>query len=287
MDVSIIILTKNAGKRFDTLLHSIFSQKFDPTYEVLVIDSGSIDETLTTARKFPTRITSIKPEEFHHGKTRNLGAVLSTGKILIYITQDALPLHDNWLQNLTGDFSNPDVAMIVGKQYPWQTTKPPEIFFYSHYFPDFMIIVNNLSADYRDNTFISNVNSAIRKDVWQQFKFSEHIILTEDKELAGKIISAGLCIVYKPDAAVYHAHDLGIRTVFWKSVDYGTSLRQGAVKSNKSSWSGIAKFMAYLGAEFKFLFRNGYVKWAPYCVIYESSRYLGTLLGKTGLVQSR
>ena len=126
MDASIIILTKNAGESFGALLRCVFSQKFDGSFEVLVIDSGSVDDTLVVAQTFPTKITRIKPEEFHHGKTRNLGAELASGRILVYITQDALPLSNDWLKKLTDSFSEPNVAMVVGRQIPWQTTKPPK-----------------------------------------------------------------------------------------------------------------------------------------------------------------
>lgn len=286
MDVSIIILTNNAGEKFTSLLRCIFSQKFEGTYEVLIIDSGSIDNTLKVAQDFPTRITRIKPEEFHHGNTRNLGAELATGKILVYITQDALPLNDNLLKRLTEDFQNPDVGMVVGRQIPWQTIKPPEKFFYYYYFPNFHIVIdNNISSYYRDNVFISNVNSAIRKNVWQQFKFSEKIIMTEDKEFAGRILANDLKIVYQPDAAVYHAHDFGIRTIFWRSVDYGISLRQGANNLSRSHRLSISKLLKYYALEIKYLIQSRCIQWVPYCIIYECSRNLGTILGMNRLAK--
>ena len=120
MDASIIILTKNAGKNFFTLLQRLSEQKFDGNYEIIVIDSGSTDGTPEAGQSFPVKMVRINPEEFHHGKTRNLGAELSNGRILVYITQDALPLHDDWLRGLTDDLKEPDVAMVVGRQIPWQ-----------------------------------------------------------------------------------------------------------------------------------------------------------------------
>ena len=237
MDVSIIILTKNAGEGFTTLLQRLFSQKFDGNYEIIVIDSGSTDGTPEIAQGFPVKIVHIKPEEFHHGRTRNLGAEQASGRIMVYITQDALPLHDNWLHKLTNDFENPQVAMVVGRQIPWQTTKPPEKFFYSYYFPEHKIeVVRGASDYYRDNMFISNVNSAIKKDVWQQFKFAEDIVRAEDKEIAKRILHTGRKIVYQPDAVVYHAHDFSLRSIFQRSVDVGIALSQGVSVPRSRNW---------------------------------------------------
>jgi rhamnosyltransferase len=287
MDASIIILTKNAGPSFSRLLEVLFSQKFEGNYEILMIDSGSSDETPQIAKRYPVNITKIKPEEFHHGKTRNLGAELASGEILVYITQDALPLNDYWLQSLLSPFKKSNTAMVVGRQMPWEKTKPPEKFFYSYYFPTHKIVVNIKDSEYyRDNAFISNVSSAIRKSVWQKFKFSEQLILTEDKEFAKKVLTAGWNIVYEPEAIVYHAHDFSIRTIFRRSVEYGISLRQGADGLPRSSGSSVQKALGYFTGELKYLVSGGYLKWLPYSVIYETSRYLGTLCGKTRLINN-
>ena len=201
------------------------------------------------------KITRIKPEEFHHGKTRNLGAELSSGRILVYITQDALPLYDNWLQKLTDELKEPQVAMVVGRQIPWPNTKPPEKFFYSYYFPEHKIEVVSGAPDYyRDNMFISNVNSALRRDVWQQFKFSEKVVLAEDKEFAKRVLLAGWRIVYQPDAVVYHAHDFSLRSIFQRSIDAGMALSQGIGLPRSRNW--VINRLGYFASEAGYIMAN-------------------------------
>ena len=279
MDASVIILTKNAGEGFATLLQRLFSQKFDGDYEIIVIDSGSTDGTPEIAQSFPVKFVRIKPEEFHHGRTRNLGAEQATGKALVYITQDALPLHDNWLHRLTDDLENPQVAMVVGRQIPWPTTKLPEKFFYSYYFPEHRIeVVRGASDYYRDNMFISNVNSAIKRDVWQQFRFSEDVVLAEDKEIAKRILLAGWKIVYQADAIVYHAHDFSLWAIFQRSVDAGIGLSQKVNVPRSRNW--VTNRLGYFAREAKYIVSNeGGWKWLPYSAAYEASKLLGVILG--------
>ncbi len=279
MDASIIILTKNAGKNFFTLLRQLSHQKFDDNYEVIVIDSGSTDGTSEIAQSFPVKMVRINPEEFHHGKTRNLGAGLSSGRILVYITQDALPLHDDWLQELTEDLKEPDVAMVVGRQIPWQDAKPPEKFFYNYYFPEHRIeVVRNASDYYRDNMFISNVNSAIRREVWQSFKFSEDVALGEDKELAKRVLLAGWKIIYRPDAAVYHSHDFHLWSIFRRCIDTGMALSQGINVPRSKNW--VIQRLGYFVREVGYIVTNkGWLKWLPYSVAYETVKVSGTALG--------
>lgn len=279
MDISIVILTKNAGDRFETLLQCLFSQKFNGDYEVIVIDSGSTDNTVAVAQSFPVKMVRIRAEEFHHGKTRNLGAELSNGKILVYITQDALPLHNDWLQKLTEDLKDPRVAMVVGRQIPWNDTKPPEKFFYRYYFPEYKIeVFHGVSDYYRDNLFISNVNSAIKKDIWQNLKFSEDVPRGEDKEFAKHVLLAGWKIVYQPDALLYHAHDVGLRSVYRTSREVGAALSQGAGMPRSRNW--IADRLGYFVREARYIASGeAWWKWLPYSVLYEGSKLLGIGVG--------
>ncbi|MHB8086589.1 MAG: glycosyltransferase, partial [Dehalococcoidia bacterium] len=62
VDASIIILTKNGGDNFTRLLKRIYSQQYSGGYEVMVIDSGSTDGTLESARKCSLKLVQIEPE---------------------------------------------------------------------------------------------------------------------------------------------------------------------------------------------------------------------------------
>ncbi len=280
MDVSIIILTRDAGDNFRPLLERIYSQKFDGMYEVLVIDSGSTDETVGIARTFPARVVSIQPDEFHHGRTRNLGAELSEGNALVYITQDALPLSDDWLQTLVGSLSDRDVAMVCGRQIARTSTKPPERFFYVHYFPEHRLKVTPGAPDYyRDNVFISNVNSAIRRDVWRQFRFSETIDLAEDKEFARRILSAGWSIAYEPGAAVSHSHDLNLHALYRLHTRFGMALTRGAGGLPRSR-NRLARRLEYYAGEMRYVAGNeSRWKWLPYTACYEVCKVCGIAVG--------
>jgi len=112
---SIIILTKNAGNRFDNTLKMIFSQDVE-NYEVIIIDSGSNDNTIEIAKRYPSRIYEISPDEFHHSKTRNLGVELAKGIFIVFLTADAIPLNDNWLSNILDNFNDKKVGAVYGNK---------------------------------------------------------------------------------------------------------------------------------------------------------------------------
>ncbi len=285
-DASIVILTKNGGANFPLLLERIYNQQFDGACEVIVIDSGSTDGTLEVTRKYPVILREITPDEFHHSRTRNLGAGMSQGKFVVYISQDALPLDNSWLQKLIAGFCGPDVAMVVGRQVPWESTKPPEKFFYHYNFPEFKLVVQSDSAGYyHDNVFISDVNSAYRREILLKYQFAENMVMAEDKELAARLIKKGFTIYYEPAAAVCHAHDYGLKELFDKHLDFGLAIRQGASKLPKTDDKPGSGVPGYLWAEYKFLKANHYGKWLLYALGYETARYAGLFMGKTGLMK--
>lgn len=101
IDVSVIIPTKNGTKTLDRVLSAVFKQKTIYRYEVIVVDSGSTDNTLGVLSNYPVRLYEISPEEFSHSRTRNYGATLSrAASYLVFLNQDAIPTDDHWLENL-------------------------------------------------------------------------------------------------------------------------------------------------------------------------------------------
>ena len=99
MDATIVIPVKNGGKLLVKVLDRVFTQKTEYEYEVVCVDSGSTDDSIDIMKKYPCKLFEIKPEEFGHGKTRNYGASKGVGEYILFLTQDAMPTDECWLQN--------------------------------------------------------------------------------------------------------------------------------------------------------------------------------------------
>lgn len=277
-DASIIILTKNAGSDFQDTLEAIYAQKYRGKFEVIIVDSGSTDNTLQIAQNYPAKVHNIKPEEFGHGKTRNLAANLASGGYLAFLTQDAVPATDRWLSNLVRNLKDSKVAGVYGRQIPRRGTRPMESFFLNTRYPLSKVVKSAGQGKIDMNTiFFSNANSAIRKEIWEKYPFDDGLIMSEDQEWARKVLLAGYEIVYDPEAAVYHSHNYSIKTVFRRYFDSGVSLNQFA---GKEYGSFTSEGLAYTKNEMKFLITNGYMKWLPYAVLYDLAKFLGVSLGK-------
>ncbi|MBW1679184.1 MAG: glycosyltransferase family 2 protein, partial [Deltaproteobacteria bacterium] len=116
--VSVVIPTKNGEATIDAVLKTIFQQPVPEDPEIIIVDSGSQDQTLTIAKQYPVSIIRIHPQDFNHGETRNHGIRASKGEFIVLITQDAEPANEHWLSNILKGFADPQVAGVYARQIP-------------------------------------------------------------------------------------------------------------------------------------------------------------------------
>jgi len=87
MRLSVIIPTKNEVAGIGVLVRYLLTNGGD--VEVLVVDHGSIDETLAVARAARARV--IESKKAGRAAQMNLGAELATGEALYFLHADTLP----------------------------------------------------------------------------------------------------------------------------------------------------------------------------------------------------
>ena len=276
IDVSVILLTLNAGEKFRKVLKSVFNQTYK-AYEVIIIDSSSIDDTLEYAKRYPIRIFKIPPWEFGHGKTRNMAANLAKGKYLVYLTQDAIPCNKRWLENLIKNFKDYHVGGVFGKQIPLQNSPLPDTFSYSEDFPDKkeVITVNNF---FNRNVIFSNVNSAIRKKVLKKYPFKKDILICEDIYWASFIIRKGFSIVYEPDATVVHSHIYSLFKIFKLYFDEGVGYSQMDKTYDQSAM--IKNSFHRFFCKINFLIKKKQYYWVIYTILVDFTRFIALNLGR-------
>jgi rhamnosyltransferase len=217
----VTLLTRNAGPLLRRLLQGVRDQETDRVVEVVAVDSGSSDNTLETLREFGADVTSIPPESFNFGRTRDRVFEMSRGDIVVCLSQDAIPAHPHWLENLIAPFEDPYVAASCGRsmpdpergfdQFPWERNG----WFY------FTAEMRTFRERYGRG--FSNANSAIRRSVWDRLRFGEQPI-GEDFLFQTKLHAEGLRIAFPDDAAVLHHHTYTLGTLYKRCRNEGMGL---------------------------------------------------------------
>jgi hypothetical protein len=105
--VSVVIPTFNAGPEFHWLLRKLKAQKGLGRVEVVVVDSGSSDQTVELAKAAGCTLVQIPNSEFTHSHARNLGAEAASGDLLLFTVQDAYPTGDHWLYAMAAALVRP------------------------------------------------------------------------------------------------------------------------------------------------------------------------------------
>ena len=197
--VSIIIRSYNEEKHIGRLLTGIMQQIFEPV-EIILVDSGSTDGTLSIAGEYPVKVLSIRPEEFSFGRSLNIGCRAATGDFLVIVSAHVYPEYTDWLEKLIRPFSDPKVALVYGKQRGNRDTKFAEHQVFANWFPDQPVAK-------QDHPFCNNANTAIRASLWDQRQYDETLTGLEDIDWAKWALAAGYDIAYQEDAGVIHVHD--------------------------------------------------------------------------------
>ena len=277
--ISVIIPTRNAEGHIRRLLDSLKRQSVPS--ETVIIDSSSSDNTVSIAESLGAKTKIIVRGLFGHGRTRNQAVTLTSGDIIVFLTQDALPADEHFLENLIKPLRNPEIAAAYGRQIPKADAKPTEKFSRIFNYPDYPLIKDS-SAFSRlgiKTFFFSNVCSAIRRKEFEELGgFSENLIMNEDMLFAGRLIKSGYKIAYVPEASVIHSHNYSLGQQFRRYFDIGVFLRKNLESLNYADPNNVGA--RFLKEELRYLIKNGYYRWCPYLAGEAISKFIGYNLGR-------
>ena len=90
MKVSVVIPTHNDEATIAETLESVFAQRFDGGFEVIVVNDGSTDGTRAVLEKFGERIRVIDQENAGVAAARNAGIAAAAGEYIALLDADDL-----------------------------------------------------------------------------------------------------------------------------------------------------------------------------------------------------
>lgn len=211
MDVSVIIPTLNAEHEIEDLLAALERQSLRPM-EILVVDSASDDDTVPLVKMHKgIRLLQIERCDFNHGATRDMALRATTGDFVCFLTQDALPASDAYLERLvTPMVGDPSIALVSGRQLPKADARRFEQLVRSFNYPDSPSVrsKSDLNKCGIKTFFASDSCSAYRRTAYLDCGGFEYVNTNEDMLMAARFVASGLKVAYEPGAEVYHSHNL-------------------------------------------------------------------------------
>ena len=206
MDCSIVIRAYNEEKHIGRLLEGIKQQTVKDV-EIILVDSGSTDKTVSIAESFGARVVHIPSAEFTFGRSLNFGVRAVTREFVVIASAHVYPVYPDWIESLLRPFEDGGVALTYGKQRGYEGSKYSEHQIFHQWFPD------ESKLD-QETAFCNNANAVIRKNIWEKNPYDETLTGLEDLAWGKWAKEKGYKIAYVAEAEIVHIHNETPRGVY-------------------------------------------------------------------------
>jgi peptidoglycan-N-acetylglucosamine deacetylase len=157
--ISVVIPVYNEELLIGDSLESIKNQDFPGEYEIIVVDNGSIDNTVKIARKMGVKVIECTSKGVTNA--RQAGAVAASGEIVVQADADTI-YPEWWLSRIDKQFRRHLKAQAVAGTFIYRT--PPSWAWFEYFLRTFF---NILSSVFLGRPFIiSGANFAFKKSAF-------------------------------------------------------------------------------------------------------------------------
>jgi glucosyl-dolichyl phosphate glucuronosyltransferase len=216
-DVTVVICTYNRCERLRDALESLSAQQTnDVTWEAVIVDNNSTDDTPAVIQSFvarhPARYRYVFEPKQGLSFARNAGIAHATASFVAF-TDDDIRAAQDWVSRIKRCFDDhPEVDFIGGKVLPRWLNTPPAWLTPDHWSPLALV-------DYGDEAFLVNdekpyclvgANLAFRRGVFDRVglfaptlqRVGDGIGSSEDHDMQMRVWRAGGLGLYTPDVVV-------------------------------------------------------------------------------------
>jgi GT2 family glycosyltransferase len=212
--VSVIVCSYNGASTIRDCCEALTRLSY-PTYEVIVVDDGSTDDTAAIAGQYD--VVLIRTENRGLSNARNIGLAAATGEIVAYIDDDAYP-DPEWLTYLAATFLNTSHVGIGGPNLPPTGKRPiAECVAQAPGGPVHVLITD------REAEHIPGCNMAFRRDALEAIGGFDPRFRTagDDVDVCWRLRERGWTLGFHPGALVWHHPRDSVRAYWKQQTGYG------------------------------------------------------------------
>jgi len=269
---SIVIRTLNEADHLGALFDSIERQRVQPD-EVVVVDSGSTDETVAIAESRGAHIVHIPPGDFTFGRALNWGCDAAKGDLLVFVSAHIYALADTWLENLLEPFDDSRVGLSYGGQTGDYRSNFAEVQLLRRWFPE-----DGATAD-QQNPFCNNANCAVRRGLWEAAPYDETLPGLEDMAFARELRAAGHRIAYVPSARIAHVHEERTHQTFNRYRREAIAYKDIFGATGMSLTNAMALALASITSDTRAAVRSRKVRSIPSAASFRVAQFAGAWAG--------
>ncbi|MFP4381210.1 MAG: glycosyltransferase family 2 protein [Candidatus Sumerlaeia bacterium] len=201
--------------------------------ELVIIDSGSANWVVQKVRllckdglnghqgdNIPVKLLEIDKGDYQSARALNQAIAHTRCDLVAIISQDALPVDNDYLKYLVEAMEDDTIAGAYGRQ---KSYKDKDNLLWEK---DLHLTYPAESrTQYAPDCWFVNTCSIIRRKLWEEHPFDEHANISEDHEWAKWAQAQGYAIRYEARAVVYHFHHFpGMRNLWNRFYEEGKGL---------------------------------------------------------------
>jgi glycosyltransferase involved in cell wall biosynthesis len=211
-EVSVVIPTYNRSALLRSTVNSVLSQDTQTTFEVIVIDNNSSDDTKDVVdsliERHPAQVRYIVERKQGNAHARNRGIEEAKGAIIAFVDDD-VTVDKNWLTSLKTILdSRSDLSFAGGKVLPQWNGPPPSWLTPDHWAPLALLDYGaaELAIGGQNPRGLLTANIAFRRSVFKETgmflpdlqRVKNMIGSMEDHEFLMRVCRSGKQGIYTP-----------------------------------------------------------------------------------------
>lgn len=174
VDISVIIRTKNSGKTIKTCLYYLKKQTIKVD-EVIIVDSGSTDNTLGVANDYNCIILRYPEEPFNYSKAINIGVNNAKNQAVLILSSHVYMNNIKSLEFMYHYLYQNEMVSAVSS-YPFRKGRTQDISSLKNVKWNFTTLSTFKGAT------MSNACALIKKKYWREYNFNIEIPAAEDQD---------------------------------------------------------------------------------------------------------
>src|SRR3954466_3343623 len=210
--LSVVMPVRNGGPRFLIALQALaLSDLARDSWELVIVDDGSTDETAVVAAQYADKLLRLRPGARGPGYARNRGFELTLGDFLGFVNADVMVQTDTLRNAVTVLSQHPEVGAVFGSCEASPMTRG----FLSQYRSLVQRFYHESTAD--DPCIFSSACGIVRSSIFEEaggydeWHFSRRQL--EDLELGQRLRSLGARIIPHPEIRATHIRKWTLRRI--------------------------------------------------------------------------
>jgi cellulose synthase/poly-beta-1,6-N-acetylglucosamine synthase-like glycosyltransferase len=220
IDVSVLIPVRNGMPYFSEQLAALARQTYSGSWEVIVSDNGSTDDSAEAARAaagaIPLKLIDAS-DVTGKGETVGKAARIARGRFLLHCDADDL-IADDWVERMAAALDKypavgghlDDVSLNPDSVHAWRPPSTP----------------GELPRPFGLLPTVLGGNCGFQREVWEKvggYDATFRGSAAEETDLSWRIQLAGYEITYVPDAVISYRHQAGLSALLrqWRSYGRG------------------------------------------------------------------